>query len=45
MNERSAGEAGFLRYEVEIEYTNGSKMRMTFADKYEALRKLALMED
>lgn len=45
VNERSAGEAGFLRYEVEIEYTNGSKTRMTFADKYEALRKLALMED
>lgn len=34
----------FMRFEIEIIYTNGSKTSMVFADKYEALRKLAIME-
>lgn len=44
INEEGDSEAKFVRFEVEVVYTNGSKTSMLFADKYEALRKLALME-
>lgn len=44
VDEHGAPEAGFMRFEVEVVYTNGSKTSMTFASKYEALQKLALME-
>ncbi|RSX52985.1 DNA methylase N-4/N-6 domain-containing protein [Bifidobacterium samirii] len=35
----------FIRFEIRIEYSNGSRTTMEFTDRYDALRKLALMDN
>lgn len=37
-------DATFLRFEVSIDYSNGSKMKMQFINKREALAKLSLLD-
>lgn len=44
VDERRNSKTEFIRFEIEVIYTNGSSTSMVFTDKNEALRKLALME-
>lgn len=45
LNLDESGSHGFVRFEIRIEYSNGARTMMEFTSKYDALRKLALMDN